>query len=41
MNSGWDRQSEPPALPLDVVMQTRAKYAEALYATSAYRQEIF
>ncbi|MGV3486004.1 MAG: phosphoribosylaminoimidazolesuccinocarboxamide synthase [Planctomycetaceae bacterium] len=30
MGSGWDRQSEPPALPLEIVMQTRAKYAEAL-----------
>jgi phosphoribosylaminoimidazole-succinocarboxamide synthase len=30
MTSGWDRESPPPALPLEVVMQTRAKYAEAL-----------
>jgi phosphoribosylaminoimidazole-succinocarboxamide synthase len=27
--SGWDRSSEPPALPDDVVEQTRAKYVEA------------
>ncbi|MDQ1748545.1 MAG: phosphoribosylaminoimidazole-succinocarboxamide synthase [Frankiaceae bacterium] len=27
--SGWDRSSEPPALPDDVVGQTRAKYVEA------------
>jgi phosphoribosylaminoimidazole-succinocarboxamide synthase len=27
--SGWDRTSEPPALPPDVVEQTRAKYVEA------------
>ncbi len=30
MQSGWDRQSDPPRLPLDVVLQTRDKYAEAL-----------
>ena len=27
--SGWDRQSEPPALPADVVDHTRARYIEA------------
>jgi len=27
--SGWDKNSEPPALPDDVVMRTRAKYIEA------------
>ncbi|WP_153506546.1 phosphoribosylaminoimidazolesuccinocarboxamide synthase [Cumulibacter manganitolerans] len=27
--SGWDRDSEPPALPDDVVAATRAKYVEA------------
>ncbi|WP_247827127.1 phosphoribosylaminoimidazolesuccinocarboxamide synthase [Arthrobacter antioxidans] len=27
--SGWDRQSEPPALPADVVERTRARYIEA------------
>ncbi|MHA7283986.1 phosphoribosylaminoimidazolesuccinocarboxamide synthase [Arthrobacter sp. TMS2-4] len=27
--SGWDRQSEPPALPADVVDRTRARYIEA------------
>ncbi|MEN1679082.1 MAG: phosphoribosylaminoimidazolesuccinocarboxamide synthase [Planctomycetota bacterium] len=27
--SDWDRQSEPPPLPDEVVMQTRAKYVEA------------
>ncbi len=26
---GWDRQSEPPKLPADVIEQTAAKYAEA------------
>jgi phosphoribosylaminoimidazole-succinocarboxamide synthase len=30
MNSGWDRNSTPPPLPLEIVLQTRAKYAEAL-----------
>ena len=30
MASGWDRESPPPALPLDIVLQTRSKYAEAL-----------
>jgi len=30
MNSGWDRESPPPPLPLDIVLQTKAKYAEAL-----------
>ena len=30
ISSGWDRESSPPALPLDVVLQTQAKYAEAL-----------
>lgn len=30
MSSGWDRQSPPPELPLEIVLQTRAKYAEAL-----------
>ncbi|MEM6330402.1 MAG: phosphoribosylaminoimidazolesuccinocarboxamide synthase [Planctomycetota bacterium] len=28
--SDWDRRSEPPALPDDVVAKTRAKYIEAL-----------
>ncbi|PPB49150.1 phosphoribosylaminoimidazolesuccinocarboxamide synthase [Arthrobacter pityocampae] len=28
-SSGWDRQSEPPALPADVVDRTRARYIEA------------
>lgn len=27
--TGWDKQSPPPALPEDVVQQTRAKYLEA------------
>lgn len=27
--SGWDRRSEPPALPDDVVVRTRARYIEA------------
>ena len=27
--SGWDKQSEPPALPADVVAATRARYIEA------------
>ena len=27
--SGWDRRSEPPALPDDVVVRTRARYVEA------------
>jgi phosphoribosylaminoimidazole-succinocarboxamide synthase len=27
--SGWDRRSEPPALPDDVVERTRARYVEA------------
>ena len=27
--SGWDRNSEPPPLPDDVVAATRAKYVEA------------
>ena len=27
--SGWDKQSEPPALPEDVVAATRARYIEA------------
>jgi phosphoribosylaminoimidazole-succinocarboxamide synthase len=27
--SGWDKNSEPPALPADVVAKTRAKYVEA------------
>lgn len=27
--SGWDKESEPPALPEQVVTQTRAKYVEA------------
>jgi phosphoribosylaminoimidazole-succinocarboxamide synthase len=28
--TGWDKNSEPPALPADVVTATRAKYIEAL-----------
>ncbi len=28
-NSGWDKNSPPPALPDDVVRRTRAKYIEA------------
>jgi phosphoribosylaminoimidazole-succinocarboxamide synthase len=27
--SGWDKASEPPELPADVVGQTRGKYLEA------------
>jgi len=30
MSSDWDRESPPPPLPVDVVMQTREKYADAL-----------
>ena len=26
----WDKDSEPPALPDDIVTQTRSKYIEAL-----------
>lgn len=29
MASGWDRNSPPPALPGDVIQQTRARYIEA------------
>jgi len=29
LQSGWDRNSEPPALPDDIVSKTRAKYIEA------------
>ena len=29
LQSGWDRNSTPPALPDDIVMKTRAKYIEA------------
>jgi phosphoribosylaminoimidazole-succinocarboxamide synthase len=29
VESGWDRDSEPPALPAEVVERTRAKYVEA------------
>ncbi len=29
LQSGWDRNSTPPALPDDVVLKTRAKYIEA------------
>ena len=28
-NSGWDKESEPPALPPDVVQQTRLRYLTA------------
>jgi len=28
-SSGWDKNSEPPELPVDVVTGTRAKYIEA------------
>ena len=28
-NCGWDKQSEPPKLPADVIAQTAAKYKEA------------
>jgi len=27
--SGWDKNSDPPALPDDVVSKTREKYIEA------------
>ncbi len=30
MSSGWDRVSPPPPLPFEIVVQTQAKYAEAL-----------
>jgi phosphoribosylaminoimidazole-succinocarboxamide synthase len=29
LNSDWDRASPPPPLPIDIVVQTRAKYSEA------------
>lgn len=29
LSSGWDRQSEPPELPEDIVTKTRTKYVEA------------
>lgn len=29
MASGWDRESAPPILPIDVVLRTREKYLEA------------
>ena len=29
LSTDWDRNSEPPALPADIVAQTRAKYIEA------------
>lgn len=29
LNSGWDRQSPPPPLPLEIAIRTRAKYLEA------------
>ena len=29
VSSGWDRESEPPELPAEVVEKTRAKYVEA------------
>lgn len=29
LNTDWDRNSAPPALPADIVAQTRAKYIEA------------
>jgi phosphoribosylaminoimidazole-succinocarboxamide synthase len=28
--TGWDKQSPPPELPVDVVARTTAKYREAL-----------
>jgi phosphoribosylaminoimidazole-succinocarboxamide synthase len=37
MSSGWDRESPPPALPLEVIVQTRAKYAEALERLTGQR----
>jgi len=29
LDSGWDRESPPPALPVDVILRTREKYIEA------------
>lgn len=29
MDSGWDRESPPPPLPVDVILRTREKYIEA------------
>jgi phosphoribosylaminoimidazole-succinocarboxamide synthase len=29
LDSGWDRNSAPPALPVDIVLRTREKYIEA------------
>jgi len=29
IDSGWDRESPPPALPIDVILRTREKYIEA------------
>jgi phosphoribosylaminoimidazole-succinocarboxamide synthase len=33
--SGWDKQSEPPPLPPDVVEKTAAKYREAFERLTA------
>jgi len=35
--SGWDKNSEPPALPDDVVQKTREKYVEAFERLSGRR----
>lgn len=29
LSSGWDRESPPPSLPLDIVLRTREKYIDA------------
>jgi phosphoribosylaminoimidazole-succinocarboxamide synthase len=29
MRSGWDKESDPPALPPDIVAQTRDRYLNA------------
>lgn len=36
IESGWDRESPPPALPDDVVAKTRAKYIEAYETLSGH-----
>lgn len=37
MDSGWDRESPPPALPVDVILRTREKYLEAYQMLTGQR----
>ena len=39
VSSGWDRKSEPPELPAEIVEKTAERYEEAFYKLTGYKFE--